>query len=53
MANPKQWTVLVWMAGDNDLEEYALGDLNELKKIGSTADVDVVAQIDLHRDERP
>jgi len=50
MPNPKQWTVLVWMAGDNDLEDYALGDLNELKKVGSTADLDVVAQIDLHRD---
>jgi len=30
MPNTKAWTVLVWMAGDNDLEEYARGDLTEL-----------------------
>jgi hypothetical protein len=51
MPEPKQWTVMVWMAGDNDLEDFALGDLRELKKVGSTTDVDVVAQIDLLRDD--
>src|SRR4029450_8002662 len=29
----KQWTVMVWMAGDNDLEDYALSDVRELKKV--------------------
>lgn len=48
----KQWTVMVWMAGDNDLESFALGDIAELKKIGSTDDVDVVAQVDTMRDDK-
>src|SRR5438034_5687153 len=52
MPNAKQWTVMVWMAGDNDLEDFALGDLREMKKVGSTDGIDVVAQIDLLRDHR-
>ena len=47
----KEWTVLVWMAGDNDLEDFALTDLQELKKVGSTSKVDVFAQIDSMRDD--
>lgn len=41
-----RWTVMVFMNGDNDLEEWALGDLNELEQIGSTADVNFVVQLD-------
>ena len=47
----KEWTVLVWMAGDNDLEDFSLTDLQELKKVGSTSKVDVFAQIDSMRDD--
>lgn len=40
------WTFMVYVAGDNDLESYALADLNEMEFVGSTTDVNVVAQID-------
>ena len=49
---PKKWTVMVWLAGDNDLEEFGDKDLAEMKKVGSTSDVDVVAQFDSMRDNR-
>lgn len=41
-----RWTVMVFMNGDNDLEEWALGDLNELEQVGSTDDVQFVVQLD-------
>ena len=44
--NEKQWTVLVYMAGDNNLDDAALADLDEMKKVGSTPAVDIVAQVD-------
>jgi hypothetical protein len=40
------WTLMVYVAGDNDLESYALADINEMEFVGSTTDVNVVAQID-------
>ena len=33
----KPWTVMVWMAGDNDLEDFGDTDLGELKRVGSNA----------------
>src|SRR5262245_15300987 len=42
----KKWTVLVWMAGDNNLESFGLLDLKEMKQVGSTADLDVLVQFD-------
>jgi hypothetical protein len=47
----KQWTVLVWIAGDNDLDEFGLSDLAEMKQVGSTDDVDVVVQFDRMGDD--
>ena len=46
MPQKKKWTVMVWMAGDNDLEDFGTGDIGELKRVGSTKDVHVVAQLD-------
>jgi hypothetical protein len=46
MAAAKQWTVLVWIAGDNNLDSYGLKDIAEMKRVGSTDDVDVVVQYD-------
>ena len=40
------WTVMVYMAGDNNLEAYALADLNEMEFVGSVTGVNVVVQID-------
>jgi hypothetical protein len=42
----KQWTVLVYLAGDNNLDAAAMTDLEEMKRVGSTPDVDLVAQLD-------
>jgi hypothetical protein len=50
----KQWTVMVYMAADNegnedffaDLEPHAIGDLDEMKSVGSNEDLDVVVQVD-------
>jgi hypothetical protein len=41
-----KWTVMVYIAADNDLEEKAIADLKEMKKVGSTDEVNIVAQLD-------
>jgi hypothetical protein len=48
--NPK-WTFMVYLAGDNNLEEYGTIDLGEMKKVGSTADLSLVAQFDRMSDQ--
>ncbi len=40
------WTVLVYMSADNDLERYFAGDLNEMERVGSTEAINVVVQVD-------
>jgi hypothetical protein len=45
-AAPAQWTVLFYIAADNNLESYALADFNEMEFTGSTPGVNVVVQID-------
>lgn len=42
----KQWTFLVYLAGDNNLESFGQRDLQEMKTVGSTEDFNVVAQFD-------
>ena len=42
-----KWTVMVYISGDNNLEDYVVLDIeNELAPTGSTADVNVVALAD-------
>ncbi|MCZ7547150.1 MAG: clostripain-related cysteine peptidase [Anaerolineae bacterium] len=40
------WTFMVYMAGDNDLEPYALLDMAEIEAVGSTGRVNVLVQFD-------
>jgi hypothetical protein len=40
------WTVMVFMAGDNNLEPAALMDLNEMEGVGSSPNVNIVAEVD-------
>lgn len=40
------WTVLVYMAADNNLEKYAIDDLNEMLAAKISDDVQLVVQID-------
>ncbi|MGC1120471.1 MAG: clostripain-related cysteine peptidase [Candidatus Methanofastidiosia archaeon] len=40
------WTVMIYMDGDNNLESAAIDDMNELEAIGSSAEVNIVVQLD-------
>jgi hypothetical protein len=42
----KPWTFMVYMAGDNNLDPDGVADLKEMKKVGSTQGVNVIAQFD-------
>jgi hypothetical protein len=46
MPKRKAWTVLIWIAADNDLTDFGGLDIAEMKRVGSTADIDVVVQYD-------
>ena len=43
---PADWTVMVYVDGDNDLEEYAIEDFLEMAGVGSSNDVNIVVQMD-------
>lgn len=45
-AGQAAWTVMVYIDGDNNLENAAIDDLNELEDAGSTANVNIVVQMD-------
>ena len=42
----KRWTIMVYLAGDNNLDGAGVVDLQEMKAVGSSADVNVIAQFD-------
>lgn len=42
----KLWTVIVYLAGDNSLDSAGVIDLKEMKKVGSTDQMNVIAQFD-------
>ncbi|HME93880.1 MAG TPA: clostripain-related cysteine peptidase [Methylomirabilota bacterium] len=42
----KRWTVMVYLAGDNNLDSAGADDLLEVKTVGSSDQVTVVAQFD-------
>jgi len=42
------WTVMIYMGADNDVESYAITNMNKLEVYGSSADVNFVVQIDRH-----
>lgn len=41
----KKWTVMVFLNGANNLEPFAIDDMNEMEKFGSTDDVNVIVEI--------
>ena len=45
------WTVLIYMNADNNLEQAALLDLNEMERAASSDQVNVVAQLDRAGDD--
>jgi hypothetical protein len=46
-----QWTWLVYMAGDNNLEGAGRDDLAEMKRVGSTDQVNVIVQFDTEKNK--
>lgn len=44
-AAPKEWTVMVFVNGKNDLELAGLYNVNQMEKIGSTKDMNIVVEI--------
>ncbi|MGQ9488725.1 MAG: clostripain-related cysteine peptidase [Armatimonadota bacterium] len=40
----REWTILVFMNGANNLEPDSVDDMNEMEQLGSTADVNIVVQ---------
>lgn len=56
MSNPvnrKRWTVMVYLAGDNNLDANGVTDIAEMKKTGSTDEVNIIAQFDRAGVNRP
>ena len=45
-ARKTQWTVMVYLAGDNNLDAAGTADLLEMKRVGSTDRVTLLAQFD-------
>lgn len=51
MAAKAQWALLVYLAGDNNLERYGRQDLLEMKRVGSSDQVHLIAQFDRMSDQ--
>jgi Clostripain family len=46
MSSQTQWTWLIYMAGDNNLEGAGKEDLDEMMKVGSDSKISIVVQFD-------
>lgn len=42
----KEWTIMVYMAGDNDLETFLVNNLKSLEKVGSSPRINILAELD-------
>jgi hypothetical protein len=41
-----EWTIMIFLNGDNNLEPFGLQDFREMARVGSTAQVNIVVQFD-------
>ena len=41
-----EWTLLIYIAGDNNLEESGIIDINEMEMVGSSKDINIIVEID-------
>lgn len=48
--NSRYWTFMVYLAGDNNLQDYGVKDLREMKKVGSSSNIAITAQFDTMSD---
>ena len=46
VAPPRQWTILAYVDGDNNLERYAIADLNEMEAAVLPSSVTVAVEVD-------
>ena len=46
--NTAEWTVMVYLDSDNNLESAGINDINEMEMIGSTSDVNIVCYININ-----
>ena len=44
--NIPEWTVMVYLDADNNLESAGIDDINEMEMVGSSIDVNIVIQVD-------
>ena len=44
--NTAEWTVMVYLDSDNNLESAGINDINEMEMVGSTTEVNIVVQAD-------
>ena len=44
--NIAEWTVMVYLDSDNNLESAGIDDINEMEIVGSTTEVNIVVQVD-------
>jgi len=44
--NTAEWTVMIYLDSDNNLESVGIDDINEMEMVGSTTDVNIVVQVD-------
>jgi len=42
----REWTFMIYLAGDNNLEDFGRTDLAEMKSVGSTPEIALVGQFD-------
>ncbi len=43
-AAPKEWTVMIFFNGKNNLETFVLKDINEMETVGSTSKINIVGE---------
>ncbi len=41
-----EWTIMVYLDSDNNLEMAGIDDINEMEMVGSSSDVNIVVQVD-------
>ena len=44
--NTAEWTVMIYLDADNNLESAGINDMNEMEMVGSSSDVNIVVQVD-------
>ncbi len=49
----KDWTFLIYIAGDNDLYKFALRNIEQMKQIGSNNLLNILIHFDYHENGKP